>query len=174
MNIHWIFSKSKLSVITECILNFSKPLNLLNIQKLSLNIYIYLARKPVFRYPNPNVFNHLMELTRDKVFWSKHIRYTLWDSNRHTYEYQNCLINLEVPIPKHDQLLSYPSRRHSRHTHLPGSVRLLVTRLSSTPTHQSGCEQSLADNGRSNSDVAELADADVKFTQIVSMSLSLT
>ena len=43
MNIHWIFSKSKLSVITEYILHFSKSLNLLNIQKLSLNISIYLV-----------------------------------------------------------------------------------------------------------------------------------
>ena len=63
---------------------------------------------------------------------------------------------------------------HSRHTHLPEVVRLLVTRLSSIPTHQSGCEQSLADNGRSKSDVAALAADNVRLVQICFISASLT
>ena len=38
VNIHWIYRRSKLSVITEYLLNISKLLNLMNITELSVNI----------------------------------------------------------------------------------------------------------------------------------------
>ena len=87
------------------------------------------------------------------------------------YYYYYYFLTTHEWVVLHDVAQPY----HTRHTHRPGVVMFGRTPLLSTPTHQSGCSQSLADNGFTNNDVFPLvAAATVKFVQACSSTFFLT